>query len=179
MCEPILMGLGMSAATAASVASTAATVGTIVSVAGSVAGGVQGYQMAQYNAKVAQRQAQAAKMQAQFEEDRLRDKAARTMGSARAAYGKSGVLMEGSPLDVMAQSATDAEMDALALRWGGNLRANNYRAQARMDESEGNAALWGGFARAGTSLLTGASKWGGKTGLASTGSREWMGGGYA
>ncbi len=48
------------------------------------------------------------------------------MGAMRAAYGASGVRAEGSPLDVLAMSATNAKRDHNAILFKGELKALGY-----------------------------------------------------
>lgn len=86
--------------------------------------------------------------QGRYREARMREDTARLRGSQRVAVAKSGVMFEGSPLDVIARSAEDAELEAQALRWG--LKTSD--AVARADASNARRA---GAARAIGSLLTG------------------------
>lgn len=61
---------------------------------------------------------------AQIHEDQQRLADKRTLASAHAIIGASGVQLTGSPLDVMAESARQAEMNALIIRRGGQLEAH-------------------------------------------------------
>ncbi len=100
--------------------------------------------MANYNARLAEDNAR-------YQAERQQDKVRRVMGAARVAVNKSGIAMSGSPLDVLADSAMQAELDRQAiLRQGA--------AQAAMDRLEGSQAMQAGYFGAATALLSGTSK---------------------
>ena len=125
-------------------APTLMTLGTVASVAGSIQAGNAAKKAAEYNAATKEAEAQA-------EEYRRRQAARRQIGSIRAGVAKSGAAFEGTPLMVLAESAANAEIDALNARWSGGTQANLYR-------MEGRQAQRAGYIRAGTSLLTAASR---------------------
>jgi hypothetical protein len=58
-----------------------------------------------------------------MQEDQQRYADRRVISQARATVGSSGVEMSGSPLDVLAESARQAELNALYIRRGGALDA--------------------------------------------------------
>lgn len=122
---------------------TILAIGTAVAVASTVATGVVQQQQAQQNEKT-------AKQAAAFDESQQRQKARQLLGAQRAAYAKAGVTLAGSPTDVIADTAAQAEIDALAIRWGGQQRAAAYRQQ-------GSDALFSAGAGAAGALLTGAT----------------------
>ena len=100
--------------------------------------------MAEYNAQVAQGTAN-------YQAARQQDKTRRLMASARVAVNKSGLTMSGSPLDVIADSAVQSELDHQAiLRQGAS--------QAAMDRTQGRIAQQAGYFGAASSLLSGASQ---------------------
>lgn len=111
---------------------------TALGVAGSVVGGMA--QQGQMNA-----QAKVAQQAGAFNAQRIREQGHQALGAMRAAVGKSGFQMEGSPLDVLAQSAGDVEMDAEAARHQGAVQAATYKAA-------GKGAMWGGVFGAGKVL---------------------------
>lgn len=134
-------------------------VGTVMQVAGALQSASAAADSARYNASIADRNAGIARDQAAADEGAFRRDIARRQSAARAAYGASGVTMEGSPLDVLESSATNAEYDALNIRYKGELKALGYsgdaevnRARAGMAETQGavnaGAALFGGFGKA-------------------------------
>ena len=80
------------------------------------------------------------------------------MSRQRALYGKSGVEIEGSPLLVMEDTAAQGEMDALAIRWGGDVAAARARSEANLMKMQGRTAGRLGAIQAGTTLLSGAGQ---------------------
>jgi hypothetical protein len=136
---------GMIGAGGAFSAGTAlSSLGTAMSAAGALSQGKAAQSSANYNA-------QYALIESQSRETAQRAQAARQLGTMRAAIGKSGATSEGTPLLVLAESAANAEIDALNTRYTGQRQANLYRAQGANARSQG-------YLTAGTSLLTAASK---------------------
>lgn len=149
------------AGTTVTVMQAAMAAAAVVGAVGAVQSGQAQAKAAEYNAQVAENNAQAQQQAAAYEESRLRERQRRELGYARAAAGGTGVSMEGSPLDLMAQNAQNAEMDALAVRYQGLLGANASRSQAAGDRLQGEIAQQSGYMKAGTSLLTAATSIGG------------------
>lgn len=148
-------------------------ISTAVSVASAVMQGQQASRAAKYNARVAENNAIAARQTAEFEEARQRQRASRVLASQRAALGASGVALEGSPLLAMADSAEQAELDALAIRYSGSVEEARHKSQAAADRLQASAARRAGYFGAATSLLRG------MTSMASMGAGGGAGGGYA
>lgn len=123
-----------------------AIAGTVASIGASIAGGVQQQAAAKANAK-------AATQAAAFDELRQRERAQKLLAQQRVGYAKGGVTLEGTPTEVLADTAADAEIDALAIRWGGASRAAAFKAQ-------GQQALIGGVTGAAGALLTGVTSYG-------------------
>lgn len=121
-----------------------AVAGTLMAAGGARAQGQAAQAAANYNAR-------SAEIEAQSREAAQRASSARELSAARAAIGKSGATMEGTPLMVLAESAANAEIDALNTRYTGQRQASLYRAQGANARTQGNIG-------AGTSLLTGLSK---------------------
>lgn len=139
------------------IAAGAALAASAVAAAGTIVQGQASSDMADYNARVSENEAVAAKQQAAYEEERQRERAARLRSSTRAAVAKSGLDLEGSPLTVMEDTAVNAEMDALAVRYSGSVADARARSQAGLDRMQGAAARTGSYFSAGASLLNGAS----------------------
>jgi len=110
-------------------------------------GGEFDYRVGKYNEALDLQNAQLELEQAAVDEDRSRRLSYKALSSIKAGYGASGVTMEGSPLDVLEESATNAELDALLIRHGGAVRAQRYRASAKLAKFEGRAAKYGGHAK--------------------------------
>jgi hypothetical protein len=135
-----------------------ALAGTAVSVAGQASAASQQRKMGEYQAKVAEKQAIETAQAAEFEAGKERENTRKLLSMQRARYANAGVTFEGSPLLVMEQTAADAELDAQAIVWGGGVRAGGYQSQAGMSLWEGNTLYQAGMIKAGSTLLTGASK---------------------
>ena len=95
----------------------------------------------EYNAKLAEREATESKEAAAYEESKFRKGAERLKATQRARYAKAGITFEGSPLDVMAQTASELEMDALMIRRGGQLGYQRYTAESELYKYAGRSAL--------------------------------------
>lgn len=90
-----------------------------------------------YNAEVARRQATIVRGRATFEAAKQRDMTHKLLATSRARAGASGLGFGGSPLEVMAATAQEAELDARAIEYGGELEAVGYESQATLAEWEG------------------------------------------
>lgn len=112
---------------------------------------------ANYNAALARNSAEAARQQTEAEGYRQRIVASKALGGIRAAAGASGITMEGSPLDVLGESAATAELDSLNIKYKGALRVQGYESTAALDTARAsNVRTTGYLAAAGTLLEGGA-----------------------
>ena len=157
--EVLALGAAASGAGATATAATAglfgaggafslgATLGTV----GSVAGVMGALQSGRADKNAANYNAQAAQQDAASKEAAQRVNAQRQLGSVRANIGKSGATTAGTPLMVLAESASNAEIDALNTRRTGIVESNIYTARGRNASTAGNL-------RAGASLLSGMSR---------------------
>lgn len=108
-------------------------------------GGMQRAQAArragEYNAAIAEQNAQVSLQEAKEEERRKREFMTRQMGMMRANVGRSGLANEGSINEVLQDSAAQAELEALTIRHKGELQAMAYRQQGALAkwEAESNA----------------------------------------
>ena len=100
----------------------------------------------EYNAQIAEREAREAQEAAAYEEQKFRKGGERLKARQRALYAKAGVTFEGSPLDVMEQTAVELETDALMIRRGGQLGARRLTAEAQLQRYAGRSALLRGRA---------------------------------
>jgi len=118
--------------------------------------------MAEYNAAVERRDAEAARMKAQFESQRQAEAANRAKSTLVANLGAGGGL--GSPVtgDLAAEQAGELELENLLIGYEGETLAMRHESQASMDimsgkmaRSRGKYGAMAGYMKAGTSLLTG------------------------
>lgn len=118
-----------------------------------------------YNAKVAQREAEAERQAVAFETKQQKRTAEQLLARQRALVGKAGVTMEGSPLLIAEDTAAQLALDAAMIRTTGARRAAAFRSQSILDISKAGAArtaaagyrragVWG----AGASILGGAAQ---------------------
>lgn len=102
-------------------------------------------------AETAKFNAATQRMQGAAAERQSRTESGRQIRSIRARIAKSGVTFEGTPTMVLAESAANAEIDALNARW-------TTQRQAAITEFEGRAAQQAGRLQAGAALITGAAR---------------------
>jgi hypothetical protein len=94
--------------------------------------------MAEYNAKIQEQAAGDVRRQAGLKEDAQRRKAAMILGTQRAAIAESGFDASGSMLDLVNQSSTNAELDALNIRYTGEMQAKGLLAQSQLSNYQGS-----------------------------------------
>lgn len=106
---------------------------------------------------------QAVEAQASAQEEAQRAQSDQYLGRQRAAMGDSGTgsLGSGSNLDVARQSAVSAEMDALNVRYAGQLKgedalqsAYNFKYGANVSTANAGSIASSAFFNAGTAALT-------------------------
>lgn len=134
--ETITLLQGLSAA--------AGVVGTVMSAKGAAQSADAEYASAMYNSELSKQEAAA-------EESRRRRESSRQLASIRAGRAKSGVTGEGSPLLVLAESAEQAELDALNARWQGTQSSQLYEMRAKSAAKSKKYAV-------GSELLSGVSQ---------------------
>lgn len=120
---------------------------------------------ANYNATIDAQNARVARQQANAREEAQRRQARQVLGEQRAALAQAGIGLSGSAADVYGQSAANAELDALNIRYEGELAARGLLAQSELTRYEGSvagmnakSAKSGGYLDAASTLLTGGSK---------------------
>jgi hypothetical protein len=118
--------------------------GTALSAMGSIRQGQAAEMSANFNAE-------SARMQGEAKEAVQRRDSQRVFGQTRAAIGKSGITTAGTPMTVIAESAANAEIDALNTQFGSLREEALYRARGKYDKQAA-------YMQAGATLLGGASK---------------------
>jgi len=117
-------------------------VGTGLSVGGELKAGNDALATAQFNANKATQEAAMQEQQQRYSDQRI-------ISQAKATVGSSGVEMSGSPLDVLAESARQAELNALNIRRAGALEAQGQLIAGK------NAQTASRYGAAGTLLTQG------------------------
>jgi hypothetical protein len=130
-------------------------IAAVVSAGGAVYAGAQEEKAAKKNERIALDAAAAAKEKAAYEEAAHRERVRKLISSQRAAYGKSGVDTTGTPLLVLEDTAKQGELDALAIRYGGDVEEARRKSEASLYKLQGNTAKTSGYIGAGKSLLSG------------------------
>lgn len=125
--------------------------------AGSISAARAQSRAAKHNAAVAERNAQLTRQQTGLKENELRRKAALQQGALRAAYGSSGVTMEGTPLDIFEQSIWNLEQDVQTLHQNADLTAQGHLSDSRFYRSQSRRARTGGYLNAASDILMGVS----------------------
>jgi hypothetical protein len=116
---------------------------------------------AKYNAALAEQDAKQAQEAAAYQEAQHRRNTYRALSAQRAAYAKAGVeINDGSPLEIAADTAREAEMDALAIRYSGSIQAARANAEAGLQRFQARSVQTGGYISAGGTLLGGAANYG-------------------
>lgn len=117
---------------------------------------------AAYNAEVDQQKSTVARQQADANELAQRRRSAITLGEAAAGLAQNGTGLSGSGLASYQQSASNAELDALNIRYGGVVQSQGLDAQTGLDKysqqvqsSNASAAMTSGFLNAGSAALSG------------------------
>lgn len=109
------------------------------------------------NALLSQQAAASTRSETYANEDAQRRKSAAQMGSQTAAMAEAGIgLDSGTAIDLTEQSALNAELDALNIRYAGlskargyDQQANNYRASAILNRKNAKQAVIAGFIKTG------------------------------
>lgn len=93
-----------------------------------------------YQAEIAYQNARQAGQRASAEQERSRRASRQVLGEQRAAIAQSGTTVEfGSNLDVMRQSATNAELDALNIQYAGEVERGNFMEEGKMRQYNASA----------------------------------------
>ena len=120
---------------------------------------------ADFNAKVAQRNADISKQQTQVRKER-HDKERRLRAGANiASAGASGAGIE-SFGDILSDNAMQEELDLLTIESEGLLQKQNFEIEASQQKAAGKNAMMSGIIGAGTSIL-GSGAFGGGSGSSS------------
>jgi hypothetical protein len=98
-------------------------------------------QAAAYNATINRQRADMALQQGNAQEEAQRRESRRAMGSMRAGLVENGIALDsGTGADLVAESSLNSEMDALNIRYGAQINARGYNAQAELDDYSAESA---------------------------------------
>ena len=142
-------------AMASSFALAAIAVGTAVTAYGQYQAGQAQERALNYQAAVQERNAQIAKQNAEYDAQRQESRLRRAIGSQRAAVLASGIQMEGTALELQQDTVQQAEMDRLAILYGGDINYQNAKSEAELSRMQGKAAGQAGTTAAFGTVLGG------------------------
>ena len=133
--------------------------GTAMAAAGAIKQGQAASDAATYNSQVAQINAQVADSQSIAASEAQGRDAQRRIGAATAAFGASGVqLSDGSASDVLAESARNAALDNLTLKYNYKLKRMGLLDQAGLEAANAKNASAAGYLSAAGAVAAGAGK---------------------
>lgn len=129
--------------------------GTAVKAIGAIQQGAAAESAANYNAAMMERDAVSERQLASEREAAKRRETTAILASQRAAFAQSGGGMGGSAADVMRQSGINAELDALTLRYEGDMRARGLESGAVSERYAGKQAKTQSYFNAAGTILGG------------------------
>lgn len=140
---------------------TAAVIG-LIGAAASAAGGIAQAQaqkkQANFQANVARQQAESERLASAEQERDYRKAQSSRLAQIRASLGASGTdTSTGTPLLALADFEGETERNALRIRSGGEIRSRRLEELGGFYGAAGRNAERAGYARAGSSLLSGFS----------------------
>lgn len=133
-------------------------VATALAAGTTAASGYQQSQQAEAEADLANANAEAAAKQASAAEDAQRRRSRSILARQRAAIAESGIGFGGSSERLQQDSAVQAELDALTVRYEGRMRTMGFQHDARFARSRSSNALTGGYLSAAGELLGGGAE---------------------
>jgi hypothetical protein len=117
--------------------------------------GVGGYKQGKSQSKLMRQQARVAEQQGLADEEAMRRQAREILGAQAAAMAQSGTGPGGSNELIARQSAALAELDALNIRYRGQMQAKALRKGAKSAKQAGLFALLAGVADTAQSAMGG------------------------
>jgi hypothetical protein len=129
---------------------------------GAAVGGYSAYQqgktqreMNEYNAALAESEAEQTEEAASYTARLEREKAESLANRRRALWAKAGVVYTGTPLEVEAVTSGQTEMDIMINQRRGNITASRLRGQSVLDRFRGRQAYKQGVWTSGATILSG------------------------
>ena len=103
-----------------------------------------------FNSRQSTIDAQISRQNSEARAKAIRRSGRQLTGAQRVSFAKSGIRLEGTPLEVMAQSMENIELDAIATKQQGEFQAKQLETQAKFQKEQADAQ-----SRAGTLGLIG------------------------
>ena len=133
-------------------------IGALVAAGSAVYSAQQQRKTAEYRAKLAEEAGEEVAAGTEFEKARAEREGKRLKSRQRAAYAKAGVRMEGSPLEVLADTQAELDLEQMVIEHGGYVQKRGYQRTAMWERQIGRSQERAGYIEAGTSLLASAGK---------------------
>jgi len=134
-------------------------VGGIMGAMGQAQAGKDAQKAEEYNAGVLRANAQAVQLANKYEIAQIDAYKKRFLSQQQAGYGASGVKSsQGSPLDVMIDSAANFEMEKMLSKYNAQTQAAQQQNEANQRIKMGKAAVRAGNAQATSTLLSTGAK---------------------
>lgn len=130
-------------------------VGAGIGAYGSLYQGAATSAAADYNAALMARNAGIARDQARADAEDKQREARRYLGSLHAAFGASGLAIEGSALDVYEDQAAESALAVQRVLYGGELRAAGLEAGAELEKMKSETATTAGYLGAAAQVVGG------------------------
>lgn len=128
----------------------------VVSVIGKLTEGSANSAADRFNADVAGQNEQIAAEQGRLQLQQQQTDAFRKLGAIKAGFGASGVTTDGSPLDVLADSYTQSELDANTIVYNSKAKQAGYANTAALDTAKAGFDTNAGYTNAASAALLGA-----------------------
>lgn len=114
--------------------------------------------VADYNAQVANQNADLVQSQGAEQARLAQLQADRVIGGMRAAYGASGVTSDGSAADVIRNSAANAELQQLTIKNAADIKSTALRNEASLDYYRASNDRVAGYMNAASDIIGGGGK---------------------
>jgi hypothetical protein len=149
-----------SASTASTLLTTASLLGTGITAAGQLQSSKAEADALEANAAISQNEAEQVSQATKEKTLQISRERNRMLGAQNAAYGASGLALVGSPLEVMAQTASEYERDILMTGYTGEIGRTQKVNEAGIYDWSAQQKRKTGRIAAGSTLLTGFGKMG-------------------
>lgn len=138
----------------ANVTNVLSSVGGIVTGIGQLKNAKSDISVGNYNADIYNQNAQAARQSQELLEVQKRRNLKSIISSQKAIYGSSGIKLSGSPLEVMADSIKNANMDIAIDKYNSEVQARGYENQAQLEKYQAKQKSAINYAKATSTFLS-------------------------
>lgn len=155
-----IMGTTIAISWGAIAAATLAVASAAIGISTAAVNANQQKAMANYQQQVNEQNAKASREAAQAKIENQRRQAKFTYGAQLARLGGMGALAEGSPLDIMGQSAGQQEYDNMVTEYEGEVQAIQFQQEAALNKYKADIAEYNLGLNATTAVVSSAAKYG-------------------